>query len=140
MPSRPRGPKTCIRGCRQAGLDVFIVSHKTDYATYDRTRTNLRTAALEWMTARSFFDAGGLGLSRSRVYFESTRAEKIARIAAIACAAFIDDLEEVFLEPSFPPNVHKILYAPGAPQSAASGVTVMRSWSALRDYLLDSRT
>jgi hypothetical protein len=138
--ARPtEGAEDCIRGCREAGLDVFIVSHKTEYATYDETRTNLRTAALEWMAAHRFFDAAGLGLTRSRVYFESTRAEKIARIAAIDCSLFIDDLEEVFLEPSFPPHVRRILYAPDATGVPASGVTVMRSWSALCEYLLDSR-
>ncbi len=46
---------------------VFIVSHKTEYAGYDETRTNLRTAALEWMTSHHFFEPHGLDLARDHV-------------------------------------------------------------------------
>ena len=98
-----------IRRCRQAGDAVVVVSHKTEFANYDETRTNLRVAALEWMTAHRFFEREGLGLDCGDVYFESTRSDKIARIVAIGCSHFIDDLEEVFLEPSFPPQVRKII-------------------------------
>lgn len=128
-----------IRWCRDAGMDVFIISHKTEYAGYDETSTNLRTAALDWMAAHRFFDTDGLALSRSAVYFESTRLDKIARIASTRCSYFIDDLEEVFLEPSFPSNVQKILYSPGAQAEANCSAIVMQSWRALRDYLVDRR-
>jgi len=126
-----------IGWCRDAGIAVFIVSHKTRYANYDETGTDLRIAALEWMTAQRFFDEGGLGLSRDAVFFESTREDKIARIRSLGCSHFIDDLEEVFLEPSFPANVRRILYAPGAPGGAASAsAVVLRSWQAVRDYFV----
>ena len=131
------GADEFIRWCREAGMEVFIISHKTEYAGYDETATNLRTAALDWMAAHRFFDPDGLALSRSAVYFESTRLDKIARIAATGCSYFIDDLEEVFLEPSFPWNVQKILYSPGAQSAANGSAIVMHSWRALRDYLLD---
>jgi hypothetical protein len=48
------------------------------------------------------------------VYFESTRAEKLARIAELALTHFIDDLEEVLTDPDFPPDVERILFADGA--------------------------
>jgi hypothetical protein len=133
------GAEQFIRRCRQAGVAVFVVSHKTEYANYDETRTNLRTAALEWMAAHRFFEPDGLGLHRGDVYFESTRDDKIARIAAIGCSHFIDDLEEVFLEPSFPPHVHKILYAPDLSLVATGSALVMPTWRALCDYFFDSR-
>jgi hypothetical protein len=127
-----------IRRCSDAGLAVYIISHKTEYASYDDTRTNLRIAALEWMAAQRFFEPDGLGLSRGAVYFESTRAEKIARIRSVGCSHFIDDLEEVFLEPAFPPDVHKILYLPHADRVSAKDATVMPTWQAVRDYFFDS--
>jgi hypothetical protein len=133
------GAEEFIRCCREAGLAVVIVSHKTEYANYDETRTNLRIAALDWMEAHGFFERNRLALSRSGVYFESTRADKIARIKNVGCSHFIDDLEEVFLEPSFPSGVHKILYAPHGATVSANGATVMPSWRALRDYFFDSR-
>jgi hypothetical protein len=129
-----------IRRCRSAGIAIAIVSHKTEYASYDETRTNLRTAALDWMAAHRFFDADGLALDRSGVYFESTRADKIARIEAIGCSLFVDDLDEVFLEPSFPHTVEKILYAPDARESAAADVAVMPNWRDLSDYVFDRCT
>jgi hypothetical protein len=76
-------------------------------------RVNLRDAAMRWMTARKFFSADGYGIAR--VYFESTRAGKLARIGALACDWFIDDLAEVFSDPEFPRGVRKILLAPAQP-------------------------
>ena len=131
------GVEEFICACRDRDIAIFIVSHKTEYANYDETRTNLRTAALEWMTDKRFFDAEGFDLSRADVYFESTRSDKIARIERMGCSHFIDDLEEVLLEPSFPAHVDKILYAPDALSMATGGVTVMPSWRAVREYFFD---
>jgi hypothetical protein len=44
------------------------------------------------------------------VFFESTRAEKLSRIAELGCDWFIDDLAEVFSDPAFPPGVRRILF------------------------------
>jgi hypothetical protein len=133
------GAEEFIRRCRDAGIPVFIVSHKTEYASYDETQTNLRTAALDWMSMHRFFEPDGLDLSRGNVYFESTRTDKIERIRRIGCSHFIDDLEEVFLEPSFPGNVEKILYAPQATLASANGARLMPSWRALCDDFFDGR-
>jgi hypothetical protein len=134
------GVEAFIRRCRRAGIAVFIVSHKTEYASYDETRTNLRTDALEWMTSHRFFEPHGLDLARDHVYFESTRTDKIERIRRIGCSHFIDDLEEVFLEPSFPADVQKILYAPQATSAPANGARLMSSWQTLSDDFFDSRS
>jgi phosphoserine phosphatase len=133
------GADEFIRRCRDAGMAVVIVSHKTEYASFDETRTNLRTAAIAWMAAHRFFDRDGLGLGRDAVFFESTRADKIGRIRAVGCSHFIDDLEEVFLEASFPREVQKILYAPDAALVPASSATVVPSWRALCDVFFDRR-
>jgi phosphoserine phosphatase len=133
------GVEAFIRWCRDAGMAVCIVSHKTEYANYDATRTNLRDAALAWMAAHRFFEPDGLTLTRGSVYFESTRADKIARIGKLGCSHFVDDLEEVFLEPAFPADVHKILYAPDRTRVSSNGAIVVPSWQALREYFLDSR-
>jgi hypothetical protein len=133
--ARPtEGAEDFIRWCRDVGMTVVIVSHKTEYANYDETETNLRVAALDWMGAHRFFEHDGLGLRRDAVFFESTRADKIARIKTIGCSYFIDDLEEVFLEPSFPSEVGRILYAPDAAEASTTAATVMRDWQAIREY------
>lgn len=131
------GAADFIRRCRAAALPVFIVSHKTAFAGYDETGTNLRDAALRWMAGAGFFDAGGLGFRRDDVFFESTRDEKIARIRALGCDVFVDDLEEVFLESSFPASVKKILYAPDERASERAGAVVAGSWQAVHTHVFD---
>lgn len=100
-----------LRRCRTEGHTMFIVSHKTEYGHYDPERINLREAALGWMTAHGFFRQDGYAIPRENVFFESTRAEKLRRIAQLRCTHFIDDLEEVLNDPGFPPSVARILFS-----------------------------
>ncbi|HTP31258.1 MAG TPA: hypothetical protein VMJ75_03730 [Candidatus Acidoferrales bacterium] len=127
-----------IHLCRERGIPVHIVSHKTEFSGYDLTRTNLRDAALSWMAARRFFDAGGVGLSRENVYFAATRAEKIERIRKLGCTHFVDDLEETFLEPAFPAATARILFEPGREAPAPQGVALMRTWQEIREYVFSA--
>jgi hypothetical protein len=120
------GVEAFLRHCRAEGCTVAIVSHKTEYGHFDPDRINLRSAALDWMAGRGLFD-GDRGIARANVYFESTRAEKLARIAALALTHFIDDLPEVLADPGFPPQVERILYA-GRAQSAAAPFVCCPTW------------
>ena len=61
---------------------------------------NLRDAARGWLQTSGML--GTHGVPEEHLYFESTRAEKIARIIQLRCTHFIDDLEEVFNDPAFP--------------------------------------
>jgi hypothetical protein len=99
-----------LRRCSSERCTVAVVSHKTKYGHFDAERTNLRQAALDWMAAQGLF-AGAQAIGLKNVYFESTRAEKLRRIAALELTHFIDDLEEVLIDPDFPPNVQRILLA-----------------------------
>jgi hypothetical protein len=128
------GAREFVRACRSRGFDIYIVSHKTEFAGYDETGTNLRDAAISWMAAQGFFERGGLGFDRAQVFFEPTRDAKIERIRGLHCTHFIDDLEEVFLEPGFPPDVRKLLYAPGGASTASREIDVMPSWPAIHDH------
>ncbi len=103
-----------LRRARAEDCAVVVVSHKTEYGHFDPDHVNLRTAALEWMAGQGLFD-GGRGVALAEVYFESTRAEKLKRIAALSLTHFIDDLEEVLTDPGFPPDVERILFAEDTP-------------------------
>jgi hypothetical protein len=124
--------------CRARGIPVYIVSHKTEFSRYDPTGTNLRTAAMNWMIANRFFESGGLALDPGNVYFAGTREEKVDRIRELRCTHFIDDLEETFLEDSFPPATARILYEPGRQSPAPHGVALMRTWQEIRDYFFSA--
>ncbi len=133
------GVSAFVCECRRRQVPVKIVSHKTEFAGYDDTGTNLRVAALAWMTDQGFFAPDGLALTQGDVFFESTRDAKIARIRALGCTDFVDDLEEVLHDPAFPPQVRRILFAPEAPLDLASDPRVVPSWEALTAHVFDAR-
>lgn len=115
-----------LRQCRQSNVPVVIVSHKTEFGHHDPERVNLRQAALDWMTAQGFFN--DFGIPRESVYFESTRQEKIARIAQLDCSHFVDDLEEVLVDPDFPEGVERILFAEHGNAALIEPVAVCPTW------------
>jgi hypothetical protein len=128
-----------FRRCHRAGAKVYAISHKTELAACDETGTNLRQAALDWMATNGFFGARGLGLAREAVYFGATRQEKINYIRTLGCTHFIDDLEETFLEASFPAGVERILFAPHPPPSPTPGVVVAESWKTIGEHIFGQR-
>jgi len=125
---------------RQRGHEVVIVSHKTEFGHFDESHVPLRQAALQWLQAQGFFEAARGGLTPQGVYFESTRADKAARIADLACTHFIDDLSEVFEEPLFPQSACKILFQPGGAPCSRAGLTVLASWRGITQALLGDWT
>jgi hypothetical protein len=125
-----------IRDARRRGLEMFIVSHKTQYSNYDQSKVDLRIAALAWMEKNGFFDQTGLGFSREQVFFADTRAEKIARISALGCTVFIDDLEEVFADADFPASVTRVLFtSDGAAVDQA--IVVCKTWPDIARYVFE---
>ncbi len=105
------GASEFLRRCARERVATFIVSHKTRYGHHDPAGVNLREAARDWMTTQGFFHSDAGALPGDHVYFEDDRAQKLARIAALGCTHFIDDLEEVFADPHFPSGVRRILFA-----------------------------
>jgi hypothetical protein len=123
-----------LRSCRDKGVDVFVISHKTQFGHHDPMYVDLRRAALDWMAGRGFFCANGFGIPVERVFFESTRAAKLERIGAVGCTHFIDDLEEVFSDPGFPAGVLPILFAASGTLHAG---TLCPSWQQIAEVLFD---
>ena len=128
------GSEDFLRHCSVRGAKIVIISHKTQFASLDGKRIDLREAALAWMKARKFFDADGCRLSPADVFFESTRSEKIERIRSLGCTHFIDDLAEVFAERNFPRHVVKLLFAPHGTNAATREIKVFPSWRKLDEF------
>lgn len=101
------GAHDFLRRCAGEGVTIFIVSHKTRFGHFDPARVDLRKAARGWMSAQGFLET----VPADHLYFEDDREKKIARIDALRCTHFIDDLEEVFTDPQFPAGVQRILLA-----------------------------
>lgn len=121
--------------CRQKQIVTYIISHKTEYAKFDETGTNLREAALAWMRQHGFFDPAKINLKADDVYFGGSRSEKIQHIIDLGCTHFIDDLEEVFLDNAFPLTVEKILFSPSAPDVEGHGYLVFQDWRGICEYI-----
>ncbi len=99
-----------LRRCKAEGIEVKIISHKTEFAVNDPTNTNLRDAALNWMSKNNFFT--DLGINKINIFFANTIEEKIQFIRKANISIFIDDLEEILDHPKFPIDVEAILYQP----------------------------
>lgn len=125
-----------FRACRESGIRVSIVSHKTPRPADRTIDADLRKSAWRWMESQGFFDVDGFGLAPDRVCFEDTRADKIKRISTIGCTHFIDDLVELFREARFPVGVRRCLYAPGEDEPLQGPFDVYRSWNEITHELL----
>lgn len=121
-----------IAACKAEGCELAIVSHKTEFAAADPNGTNLRDAARGWILANGLAGTATAPLHLDNIYFESTRAAKIARIAALGCDCFIDDLEEVFEEAGFPPLTDRHLIKLDATDMPAGPFTPWRNWADLQ--------
>jgi hypothetical protein len=96
-----------VCSARRGGAELMIVSHKSAFSHIGTSDVNLRDAARGWLRASGLI--GPAAIAEHNVYFEDTRALKIARIVSLGCTHFIDDLEEVFDDPAFPFGVERIL-------------------------------
>lgn len=124
--------------CRDEGYPVFIVSHKTEYGHFDPKRVPLRKAALSWMERRGFFTTSGYAIPVENVFFEDTRTDKLRRIANLACTHFIDDLEEVLNDPSFPP-IRRILFARHRPNADPLPYPICGTWQKVETEVFGAR-
>jgi FMN phosphatase YigB (HAD superfamily) len=102
--------ETLLR-CRAQGVPVFIISHKTRYGHHDPYRIDLREAALDWLEHRGFFATRPSLVPVENVRFADDRAAKLRWIGELGCTHYIDDLEEVFADLSFPAGVKRILFS-----------------------------
>ena len=123
-----------IQECENHGFQIYVISHKTKYSNLLTNSRDFKSVALQWMSKNIFSPESSL--LPSLVYFEPTREEKIKRIAQLRCTHFIDDLEEVFLEPNFPNDIIKILYAPNrdAKKILPKDITLRNNWEEIHAY------
>ncbi|MBF0368858.1 MAG: hypothetical protein HQL52_05295 [Magnetococcales bacterium] len=123
--------------CREKGIEVTIISHKTRFAAADPQGVDLRQAARAWMEIRGFFDPDGFHIPLKNLYFESTRANKIHRIKTVSPSHFIDDLEEIFRDPGFPEGVERLLFHPNSKEISQGPYKVCRSWREIGGMLIE---
>jgi hypothetical protein len=125
-----------FRACREHGIKVHIISHKTRHPFIGEPY-DLHTASQNWLKRQGFFSPKGAGLHPDQIFFELTKTAKLARIAACACTHFIDDLPEILSDPAFPSNTAQLLFAPTTSLSTISGTNLFSTWTELQSHLLN---
>ncbi len=125
--------------CRASRRPVAIVSHRTRFP-YLGERHDLHAAARDFLARHGFHDEAAIGLPRDRVFFEETKEAKLARIEALGCTTFIDDLPELLTDPRFPTGVRRILFGPGLLHEPPAGVELAASWADVERLLAEARS
>ena len=118
---------------RDRNIDSVIISHKTQYP-FLGPRCDLHEAARNWIRDKLRTSIGAL-VPEDRIYFETTKEVKLARVRQKQCDLFIDDLPEVLLAPAFPNNVSRILFDPTCYHNKIDGLHVMTHWKDIRAHL-----
>jgi hypothetical protein len=121
---------------RAQGVKLWVISHKSAYAAIDVDRTvNIREAMNRFLESRHFFEAP-LSFGREDLFYTDTREQKIAKLVELRAEVLVDDLIEVFEEPSFPSTVEKFFYCPSRKEPAPAGPTAVESWAEIEAALL----
>ena len=117
-----------VRRATARGHSVAVISHKTR-VPFMGPPHDLHAAARGWIESKLRNGRGPL-VPDDLVFFEPTKAEKLARVAAAACDVFIDDLPEILLAPEFPAGVSRFLFDPDGEHDVVegSGLRVCASW------------
>jgi len=118
---------------RRTGVPVAIVSHKTR-RPFRGPEYDLQSAARSWIQDVLRDDKGPL-VQPVQVFLEETKQAKLARIRAIDCAFFVDDLPEILAAPDFPETTVGILFDPENRHSGAPAMNPLCSWQEIRSYL-----
>ena len=124
-----------MRWARGADLPMCIVSHKTMYP-FIGPKYDLHEAARGWIRTH-LGDEDGPFVDPKNVFFELTKEEKCARVAALGCTTFVDDLPELLLGSGFPKSTEPLLFDPDG-HHAGLDLLRIRNWQELHN-LIQSR-
>lgn len=123
------GVHRAIEEFLRCGWQVHIVSHRTRVPVAGPP-CDLHETARQWLLKHHIVASGGNGIAEECVFLETTRTNKLLRIADLGLDWFIDDLPELLLEPTFPPEVRRVLFDPHR-RHAVEGTKLQRlhEWS-----------
>lgn len=96
---------------RASGLaDLYIVSHKSNYAAFDSEKTrNLREAAQEWLFRKGVVSRDNI--PAENIYFSESIEQKLDYIKQLGLTHFVDDLDEILEHSLFPSTTQGFLFS-----------------------------
>ena len=96
-----------LEKARENEVELFIVSHKTQFTKLGLEHLDLHSHAIKWLEK----DLKILDIAQIRgVFFLPTREAKIEKLTSLNLDYFVDDLIEVLTDSKFPTNVKKMLF------------------------------
>lgn len=128
------GVEAFVQAARLAGHEVYIVSHKTKFPILG-PKHDMHLAAREFLMERGLIGNTPERVSPGNVFFELTKEEKVARVAALGCQVFIDDLPEILALKGFPAGMRGVLFDPER-RFADLKMERYSDWGAVRNALI----
>jgi hypothetical protein len=101
------GVKSFLKRASASNTDVFIISHKTEYAPRGNQQISLREASTAFLKHHNLIPHL---VPPERVFYAATREEKVQRVSGLDL--FVDDLPEVLAHPLMPKQTLKVLIDP----------------------------
>jgi len=133
------GARDVIRNwCEDVNIDVFIVSHKTQYGHQDDDKVDLHRVAMSWLMEKGI--AGEQTVCPSHVFFELTQEQKLQRISSLNCDVFIDDLITILDDQKFPINTAGLLFAPHGNKHGNRQGPLAESWPEISTFIDRTRS
>ena len=93
----------------------------------------MHAAARNWLTLQGFHSTDGLAWREDQVFFELTKEEKAARIVALGCTHYVDDLPEILA--MLPDSIQKVLFSPSEVVHRHPSWQLMTTWQDLPHIL-----
>jgi len=121
-----------LRWGRDNDVEMYIISHKTKHP-FAGPQYDLHQAARAWVN-RHLGDGTNPYIRAESVYFELTKDAKLARIGALGCDVFIDDLPEIIEAPAFPRSTEGVLFDPDGHHLDFKLVRV-KNWQQLQKHI-----
>ena len=89
-------------------FDIYIISHKTNIG--HQTNINIRKKAINFLKRKEIIGKK-TGISEKSIFFADNLELKISSIKENKCNFFIDDLQAILLNKSFPKSTKKIYFS-----------------------------
>ena len=119
-----------------ANYKIYIISHKTVFGHFDKTKTNLRYQALSWLKKNDFFNSDLISLNEANIFFCDDREKKINKINELELDFMIDDLNEIF-ENKILNKTKKILFSSNPKKTNAD--YICKNWDQISNLILDEK-
>ena len=113
--------------------NLYIVSHKTKYGHFDKTKTNLRDSAERFLVSKNILHRkNNKGfINASNIFFCETKLDKISKINELKLDYFIDDLKDILKHPYIDKKMVKINFQ----GRGSKNIIAIDNWNLINNFI-----